>query len=395
MHTIQKEDDNVYINVIINGVSGDYSLTPNGPSIGVHGVEAKYNVCKSGPILEKSSDFFCSVIRFTCPLNDIPLFIFPIIPNQVNPNKSTMVIGINYNGINNSTNVIYIPDNLDTPPVQNLTIQVITPYYYVYDYQNFITIINSALLTVYNSSGLAALFPTALPPYFSFDSSTNLISIIIPSFFVTLTAPAVGIPIIYMNDALAHYLESFETLYRGSNELFGRDYDFIFPPANQINDKAYALFGTVYPPNPGPGIVINLPQYYKIPQNYITLQSWNSLSKLILTSNNIPIRNEIVPVGGNNNSGLLATFPIITDFVPQFTSLAGESRTIAYYLPSAQYKLIDLISDSPLYNIDIRILWQDLKGNLYPLYIFDNHQAEIKIAFIRKTLYKGYNKLLK
>ena len=313
-YLVQREDDNVYINVVINGKEGDYSASPNGASVGVMMTIASQNSVKNIPILEKCSDYYASIIRYTIPLNDIPLYIFPVIPNQGNPNKSPLVIGINYNGVNNSQNIIYTPIN-DTihnqPPIQNQSIQVITPYYYSYSYQLLITCINTALRAAYVASGLIILFPNIMVPYFSYDSVTQLISLIIPRFFFTQVAPATSIPILYMNSALIDYLEAFPAIFYGYNNLFGRDFDFYFQPISQLDDKGYTPFGTVYF-NPGPGNIINQPQYYEIKQEYSSLVFWNSLTKIIISSNNIPIRSEYVPTPNNQqNSNVSSTYPMM------------------------------------------------------------------------------------
>ena len=89
------------------------------------------------------------------------------------------------------------------------------------------------------------------------------------------------------------------------------------------------------------------------------------------------------------------SYPILTDFVPNISAAAGESRSIAYYVPTSQYRLVDLISTNPLQKIDIRIFWEDRDGNLYPLEISIFQQASLKLGFFKKSLYNSGSSLLK
>ena len=147
-----KETDNVYLNVIFENSS------TGAPGSRQSSIPLQYNVTKTLPILDKCSDYYCSIIRFDIPLGEIPIIIVPVIPNQTpptNPNLTPWVIGINTGSDNHiggtdfPVSVIYSPNDLDPlfnpPPEQNQPTQIITPYYFCYDFQNIINDINYAL----------------------------------------------------------------------------------------------------------------------------------------------------------------------------------------------------------------------------------------------------------
>ena len=91
---IVRENDNVYLNVVIDHPIPIYNTGLVPPLIvNSFGVPAEYNVTKTLPIIDKASDFYCSIIRFDIPFNSIPLFIMPIVANQSNANLTPMVIG--------------------------------------------------------------------------------------------------------------------------------------------------------------------------------------------------------------------------------------------------------------------------------------------------------------
>lgn len=389
-HSVYKENDNIYFNIVIDHPDATFPTNPVTPSSGVEPVMAEYNVSKTIPILNKASDYYCSVIRFDIPLNATPLMIMPIIPNQGDPNLTPMIIGISYNGTTYPIHLSYVADNVMTAPVQNQTKQVISPYYYVYTYQTLITMINVALLSVYTTAGLAALFPTAIQPFFYFDPATDLINLVAHTMFTKVVSPAVARPEIFMNTALINYLEAFEVKFWGYNQPNGMDFTFML--TNPVTP--YELFGTtyVYPPYtgtpPNPQIYTADPIYYRYTQEYSIMQYWSSLRKIVITTMNIPVNTEYIPAANNPTSSAPTSFPILTDFVPSVDN-AGQSRAIAYYYPTSQYRLIDLLSDDPLKRIDLKIYWEDKDGNLYPLTVSIFQQINVKLAFIKKSLYKN------
>lgn len=379
-----KHNDNVYLNVVFNHSPAVYAgtnptyITNEDPEI------AEYNVTKTLPILNKASDYFASVIRFDIPLSEIPILVMPIIPNQANPDLSPLIIGIftrgaGPSGVFYSANVEYVPDNdLPAPSQVGYPSQVITPYYYVFTYQALLNMINDTLSTLYVASGLQALWGAAgnQPPFFYLDPVSQLFKLVVYVGFTKTTAPVLDTPEIYINAALLKYLNSFEVSFNGLNLPNGNDYTFIL--TGNTPNMAFYLPGT----NPA----TTPPTYFQFTEGYISIQYWTSLRKIVITTNTIPINNEYVP--SNTNSSVSTSQPILTDFVPSI-EFAGQGRSIAYYYPTGQYRLIDLLSDLPLQKIDLRINWEDTDGNFYPLYLSLFQQANLKMGFFRKDLYHG------
>lgn len=366
--TIDQVGDNIYVNIAISS---------NILNLNSLEIPAEYKVTKTIPILSKCDDYYLSVIRFSIPLNDTPLFIMPIVPNQADPTLTTFIIGITTGGINFPQPVIYVSETGFPAPIQNQPTQVITPYYYVFEYQNLITAVNKALAAAFVASGLAGN-----SPYFYLNTLSEEIFLVVDiSTFAPTATAAVPNPIptatIFMNVTLQSYFSAFQVLFVGPS-VIGRDYQF---------DLVRFGLNTTIPPF----ITVPAPTQKQFPQEYTTLALWSSLRKILLVSNSIPIISEYTPT---NNSGISSTLPIISDFVPQI-ELPGQNRSIAYYTPTSQYRLIDLKSSEALYSIDIKIYWQDSNQNVYPLLILTGQQASVKLGFFKKILYKSNTLLLK
>lgn len=422
IESIEKTTDNVYLNVIIDHSEPNYvkGYTGGAPTDNQTTVyltnenpqNGSYNVTKSDAILDRCSDYYCSVVRFSIPLDQIPLMICPIVPNQTallgagneNNDLTPLIIGIEYGAGGADTtrfpsNLIYLPQNtINSLPngfVQNQPLQIIKPYYFIYSYREFINMINISLEAAYINAGLEAQFPGYIPPYFYLDQTTNLISLVVPTFFLNVTAPATVTPSIFMNAALASYLDAFNTSTQNYNAPQGNDIYFQLNGTYPITPEFYYYPNGIAQPTaaaiPGPP---TLPSYYRFTQEYSVLEYWSSLKSIIISTGTIPVRNEFVP-GINSNStvnvlqnGVTISYPILTDFIPQVEGSAGSSRSIAYYLPSAQYRLCDLLSDNPLFKVDLQLYWTDRDGNLYPLQLSLYQHANIKLGFFRKTLFK-------
>lgn len=389
---IYKENDNIYLNIVMQNNNTQTNNENNSL--------AEYNVTKTLPILDKCSDYYCSVIRFDIPLTIVPLYIVPIIPASValnpqpNPNLTPLIIGITYLGVNYPRNLIYTPLNNVTPPVQDIIgIQKITPYYYSFTYSTLITMLNTALSNAITDSGYARPANTS-DPYFYLDPITELINFVVPNAYTV--APANNVPQIFINIPLLNYLEGFKTFFIGYGEVDGRDLVFQFYDAATGPIIEYPTYAQASDVSGNPLSIPLVPParsaYWKFSQEYSSLNYWSSLRKIIIATNTIPIVNEFVPAQ-DNGSGVSNSFPILTDYVPNL-EIAGQTRSIAYYYPTSQYRLVDMINDNPLYKINLKIYWEDKQGNLYPLYIPIFQQANIKIGFFRKTLYKSMNMLL-
>lgn len=367
--TIEQIGDNIYVNI---------SISPDFLNPSIIEIPAEYKVTKTIPILSKCDDYYLSVIRFDVPLTDVPLFIMPIVPNQTlptNPNLTPLIIGITTGGIDYPQNIIYVSETGVPAPIQNQPTQVITLYYFVFEYQNLITAINKALSLAFIASGLGGNCP-----YFYLNDATEELTLVADiATFAPIATPLNPNPIptatIFMNVLLQTYLSSFQVNFVGPSAI-GKDY--------VMNLVRFGLDTNIPPFN----IPIAATQK-AIPQEYSTLATWSSLRKIILVSNSIPINSEYTPT---NNSGISSTLPIISDFVPNI-EFPGQSRSIAYYNPTSQYRLVDLKSSEALYNIDVKIYWQDLNQNVYPLLILKGQQASIKLAFLKKDLYKSTNLL--
>lgn len=368
----KRDPDNVYVNVRINH---DNSTTVTS--------KAFYDVTKNIPIVNKPEDYYLAVIDFAIPLTTIPLTIAkvrfndPAYPNNTNVMDATVYISV-AGGIIPEP-LIYAPTSNLPPVVQsNPTQQIITPYYYIYSYTALLAMFNTALAAAWNAQVLlqppGTMGPT--PPYFFLDADSQLISLVVNNTMVTNPAIQIGI-----NDQALNYLQAFNLYYQQATPPGLPNDIFFFETYQQgnicnVNGREVGVVGG---------------GYWIYTQEYQALDLWSDLRKIFITTDNIPIKAEekAVNLPNGTQTGQVAYVPVLFDYTPPFNSSAS-SRTLSYYSPQSQYRLVDVLGTEPITKISVNIFWQDTLGDAYPLYIQIYQAINLKLGFFKKSVYKNY-----
>lgn len=364
MSVITRENDNVYVNIAIPNLADCGQTYPAN-------VVAAYDEFLSAPVIDVPDDYYASVVRFSIPIDLIPLFSFPVDICQNNPNQSKMVIGIENAGLVQFPQfVIYSPQNDLTAPVPGLanpfftSNQVTSDYYFIYSVVRFITMINTALAAAVVASGIGVA-----APYYYYESQTEFISLIVTPAFVATGAK------IFMNSYLKNYLGSFD-----------------FTTKNYVNTGPYLYYHDLSVIPLGMPIVAGTYQYY---QNYNSMNLWFDVQKIIIQSNALPIVAEFSPSFSNpqiygtnaiNSSANLQ--PILTDYALAFNNISDFS-SIVTYIPEPQYRLINMRGSTALSRIQLSFSWLSRNGTSYPLYVSPNKTVSVKLGFFKKSLYKN------
>ncbi len=372
------DPDNIYVNVRINHDNSTTDIS-----------RATYDVTKNIPIVLRPEDYYLAVVDFTIPFTTIPLTIAkirfndPAYPNNVNIMDAAIVI--NAPGLSVTVPLIYIPSS-NLPPVYQTDPrrQIITAYHYIYSYTALLNMFNVALLTAWNDQ-VNFQPPDTMgpePPYFLLDPDSQLISLIVNDAIVTDPEIRIGI-----NDAALNYLQAFNFFYQqGAPPGLQTDIFFFnfYQQGNVCN--LYGQYLDIFDPD------VNVTDYYwKYTQEYQALDLWSDLRKIFITTDNIPIRAEekAVNLPNGTQTGQVAYIPVLFDYTPPFNNSAS-SRTLSYYVPQSQYRLVDVLGTEPITKVSVAIYWQDTLGDAYPLYIQIYQAINIKLGFFKKSLYKHY-----
>lgn len=363
----------IYYNIVI---PHDDSKSINGSPTEANFFEVRTNNLFNG----SPKDYYLSVIRFTIPSGYIPLLFFPVttdpnlLPNETNPNYGIYTVTLSYNGNDYQTHLQYVPQNsyIQVPPDPLPTDPPQRPqyinYYSVYSIQWFLDILNKALSTSFTN--LKSAFPAAPPtyaPFMTFDNSTKLFTLYAQSGYIT------GVPgnvDIFINTSLSGLFEtSFNTKYYGyQNITNGKNQQFIIKDLI-TNNSTIAPYGILYYSN----------------QEYSTISQWLPFTNITFTSISLPFRSEwtsggVIRDSGNSSNKFRS---IVTDF--EIDNFSGfETRSFIHYVPTAEYRRIDLIGDTPIRTVDIQVYWKDNYDNFYPILIPAHSELTIKMLFERK-----------
>lgn len=352
MQTIEKITstiDHVYFNV---------TMTNNDP---INIIPAVYNSPTTTALLENPSEYYCSIVRFTVPIQQVPIFTF---------RDNTYSVTISNGATDFQQTLIYVPNytpNLTPGPPDNRQ---------VYSYQQFLDSINNGLRSSFIASGLPGI-----APYMTFDPATELFSLNAPATFHNASFSDQNQPIkIWFNTPLWTFFGNFPKIFNGfspaSFNTNGKNFNLIIKPTGNNDITIPVSMG-----GPTPG--------YAMSQEFNSLSDWNTLQSIVFFTSTIPIRYESIPATiannttTNNNTTISSRQPILTDFE---LSDDGPLRNYAHYFAPGEYRLVDMTGTNPLRNIDIQVYSQDKNGNLTPIYIQPFDSLTVKILFRRKHI---------
>ena len=382
--TFQDTADNVYYDVTITNLE---TINQNPPSL-------YFNETRNTPFVYDPESYYLSIIRFTLDTPTLPVFIPIIQPNQANRDLTIYSVTLSYTDpvtlitYNEQTFVTFVqqifgvvvpaPPSQTNDGLQNNQ----TGYYEVLNYQYWIQLINDTFVTCFTALNAQVVagggtLPSTNAPSMAWDTTTNT---------AILTAEQVGYdtsipnPIeIYMNPAMYQIFSSFPVIIKGSVDiLFGKNIQIImdgFGGANVVKFPPTAPSASQY-------------DALQVVQEYSTIALWTPITSIVFTSNTLPVvpanisapllfvNGQIYSNGGNNSN--------ISQVVTDFVSDDGIYKPNIVYTPSAQYRLINLVGNTPIYNLDLNVYWKSRTGVLQPFKLSSGSTATIKLLFTRK-----------
>jgi hypothetical protein len=308
---------------------------------------AIYNENRVTSILDKSDDYEVSLIRFSIPSYNIPIFLW----------REDFSVSLTYNSVIFTTPVIFVSNGND----------ILKNDKAVYDYQDFIDMINVAIETAFNNFVASPIYVTipieARPteaPILVYESSNGIISIYSqPQYSITKSLPIK----LYFNTTLFTYFPAFQN--------YGDERDPVLAHYFKIKDNGNNLE------------IVNGAPYIRLSQEYKDLFLWNDFQGIIFETDNIPVDSEMLGTQKNITRKVLIDFEPISEI---------NDQSIIQFSPQASLKLYDLISSVELRKIDLRIFWSAKSGKTFPLLIDDDGILTIKILFKKKgTITTGFN----
>jgi hypothetical protein len=336
------------------------------------------------PLINRGIDWQLSIIRMNFNGHNIPIFVTRSKPNLTDVNildySITMVDTNNNNTAtanllmsNNFTGGIPIPND-PTYVKNNIDFW---QYYSIYTFDQFITMVNTAFLSCFNTLATKPTGVTAAP-YIMLDSTSGNLAMIYQEAY-NFPSSGTGMHVFFS----ASLLEKLRFPTWSINlSLPNSKY------AGIITDITNVVYSSDFPKGTNKITIPTGKRGAGTPGLYTTtefpvLSAWSDLESIVLKSN-IPVYPQII--SNPNSNGQLITEQILVDFKPVIDSSTFPGSILCgtiEYLPTAQFKMMDIFSTSSISNIKIEWWWSD-GSNLYPILMDKHDKAGILIMFKRK-----------
>jgi hypothetical protein len=288
---------------------------------------------------------------------------------------------------------------------QALSIEDVTSaYYWVYNYELFINMVNNAFInsfwglsgSYYTNAGLKIPSsgnvgsPQFAPPSISWN--TDNLTAIITGDNVMYSQNRNQEPLyIYFNSPLSTLFDSFPYLYPNVSTESPLYSYLIFSTSAGAGLYVVSTYSNL-------GVITPAYTAIQITQDHQTASLMNPVQSIVFSSTLLPVVNENVglPLILNGTSpntiqvGSSANiFPVVTDFIVPFSATNGYVPDISY-VPSGEYRLVDLYGESPANQIDIQVFWKDQYGLLHPFLVGSGCSGSLKVMFRRKDYNNVY-----
>jgi hypothetical protein len=336
--------------------------------------EATVDAYLTEDIIDNPSDYYLSVQRFSIPLLNIPVSISSVQTNQPDINKTIFSFTMT-NGAFSSGQIFiqhipgYFESNPPPSPVGNLQ-DFTSNYYYIYSYQQLLSIWNSSLLTAFNALNAVLPVPSRLvnPPFFYF--SNGLISLYVPKVDNYIN----GTTKIYFNNNFYQFVNNLYYYNVADNSITGQDNYFLFNDYKGTDEKIIN------------GITYNTQTESSTGTAYFSFLK----SIVIATTMNVKYESYFINNSNIKSPSNINYSSILTDFLPDVSSIGGSNTLYIFNATSILSRLFEFEQKTPLKIINLSILITDKYDNVYPLYNYKNiAPASIKIGFFKKTLIRG------
>lgn len=380
---------------------------------------------RSSPILDNPSDYFLSIVRFSLDTaGSMPIMIPQIDLEQTLaspdfPNETIYYVSMKYDdGVNpvvyQKKRLIFVPQSFTqtglggTPQPPTFPLSLISAtgnYYWLNSFQYFISMINKALSDCYDliftiindplgpyKATLPADITAGNKPYMLWNNDDNKGTLCFPNItpFSWKQEPlSTGNAklFLYFDNQLQILFSSFESILVSN---------FLDPTVVGINaDKANYLIQNFSKYNSNfeaGGAGTGLPPYdiLRMEQPYGTGATMSPIQSLVFNTSLIPILPQLIGVPRlvreniSNSSGQNDNISNeITDLVVNVTR-GDEYFPAVLYLPTAEYRLIDLNGNAPISAIQISVQWKDIYGIYHDFFLQNNCNCSLKVMFRRK-----------
>ena len=344
-------DSHVYLNLSIHNSSK------------TNDIKAVFQRTFDEIILKDPSQYEMSIIRFSLDGMDIPIINLRNFLQTGSTTNTELIIRFVHNSINYNLPVVWTAFG---PVIDD------ERKYYLYDYDQLCSLMNVTFQNLTNLVNTAAPGTITLSPVISYNPEVQRFTLYAEKAAFT-DGTILGVQIWFG-----------QLLYDLFQSLPFNSYDSAGFIKLKIDRVLNPLLSTTADNSKTIGIVDN----WAMLQNYNTLSQQNTCQTIVIQSD-LPVVNEYLNTVGQTQGNLnTIQLPIVSDFLLD-PELGFEIFKTISYLPTAEYRIIDMVNSSPLNKVLLNFFWQDKQGILHPLEISPLRTISVKILFRRKGYLSG------
>jgi hypothetical protein len=343
-----------------------------------------FNEQRQNAIIPNTGDYYLSIVRFQLDTTSLPIFVPIIQLGQNDPNLTIYSVTV----VDNTTNIpyqVYIQwinqiNNIEVaqPPPPN-PIQAESEWYFCYSFEWFISLVNTALTTALTNAGVVSGIASL-----AWNSSSNSATLYLDeaNFYTPnggTSPPNQPLYSIYFNQSLFTLFSSFPAYYYGSVGVSnGMNYKILVTNYSGIN--------TIQLPVTAPSTTC-----VYINQEWDTTPVWTPVSSIVFTSATFPIIPTRLSPPQAYYDGILYNISASgnnSNIAQVITDLASGDlcyKPSLLYEPTAQFRLIDMVGNTPLTNINIQVFWKSKLGSFIPFRLATGNSCSMKLLFTKKS----------
>jgi len=316
---VNSNADNIYYNFVVrNEQPGDTIIN------------LEFDENRVQPIVSEPWKYEIAVERLKIPLTSIPIFLWE---------NDLFYVKMVYDATE-ITKVVQFVDNGGSPYGDA-----------VYSYEEWLTIVNTALTECFNDLKAAEPgMPPSESPFITLDPVSNLCIWNVEQSYNTPGDETK----VFLNQNLYFKFYSWESIATD----FGGQTWYELPTKDNFNNSN----------------TINGLPYYSTYQEFPVLASLNDFQSVIFETD-MPLNYEYLPAQTND------VRTVLTDFLP--IDEIQDRQTLQYY-PQGPLRYYDILSKVPLRRLKLNAYWLNREGKRFPFYLTRSDVFSMKIVFKRK-----------
>jgi hypothetical protein len=369
----------------------DLSIS-NSHSIGEKEPHLQFDETRDIALIDHPEKYKLSITRFKVDTHCLPIMQPTIMykpdqliyfPDDIDMNRTVYSITVEKDNVKVMEYIEFEPQDTSiyspTSFNPNGTPNYSTGYYNLYSYDHFKTMCNNTIKKIVGHNFFEYPFYSGLP---TFVLEGDKVSLLVPAFNWNSSIDTHYK--IYLNTAAYRLFNSLPAKHLDKIDAYNRNFQ--LDTANFSNNIAVL---TDYYTLGGPENNMNGVAFLNISQEYSTTANWSPVSSIAFTSDTLNVEESHVSslheyihgrevIEGTTNNSL----KLITDFATS-NYLPG-----IIYVPSGEYRWVDLTKSGPLKRIQIKVFWISKLAEINPFLLSAGGSCSMKLLFQKKNKYR-------